>query len=146
MSEHNESTENAEVYELGYLVLPSIAEEALGEVEAKLEKLVSEAGGTKIAGESPRKIDLSYKMTKTVGASRYVVNDAYIGWMKFEAAPSAVPALKETFGRLDEIVRSLLIKAPRESEFTFAKAQAALEASQEPAEEAPRTPTEAVVE
>ncbi len=141
-----ENTSEREVYELGYLILPSIAEDAVEAVEAKLEKAVAAAGGTKFDGESAVKIDLSYKMTKVVGASRYVVNDAYLGWMKFEIEPAAVTALKEEISRMDEIVRILLVKAPRESAFTFAKAQAALEAAAAPAEEVVSTPTEAVVE
>lgn len=143
-----ESKEGTQVYELGYLVLPSIAEENLPQVVAKIEKMIASHGGEKIDGEEPVKIDLSYTMTKVVGASRYVVNDAYIGWVKFEAETAAAPAIKAEAETMDELVRALLIKAPRESEFTFAKAQALLEkeAEAETSEEGDSEPKEAVVE
>jgi ribosomal protein S6 len=122
MEEMNEK----QVYELGYLVLPSIAEDQVPAVEDAVKKAILAAGGAELASESPEHIDLAYSMTKVVGASRYVVSDAYIGWVKFEAEPSQMPALNEKVMRMDEIVRSLLIKAPRETDFTFAKARQAL--------------------
>jgi ribosomal protein S6 len=138
-----------QVYELGYLVLSSIAEEAVGDVVAKIKALIAEAGGTELASESPEKIDLAYTMTKIVGASRYVVSDAYIGWVKFEAEPAGIPALNEKISNMDEVVRCLLIKAPRETDFTFAKAREALLEKEALAAEAKAealAPKEAVVE
>lgn len=136
MSEKTTNKEGAEVYELGFLVLPSIALEDLSNVTQKIEALIEKNGGEKIDGEEPMKIDLSYPMTKIVGASRYVVNDAYIGWIKFEAESAGVPAIKAGVEKMDELVRSLLIKAPRESAFTFASAREALEEAAKEAEEA----------
>ncbi|MCR4279383.1 MAG: 30S ribosomal protein S6 [Candidatus Zambryskibacteria bacterium] len=131
------------VYELAYLVLPSIAEEGLGKVVESLKGIIAREGGTEIAGEDPFKQELSYTMTKTIGASRYVVNDAYLGWIKFDLPAEASakegvehPAnkIKADVEKMDEIVRILLVKAPRETTFTFAEARKALEV--EEAEEA----------
>lgn len=113
-----------QVYELGYLVLPSIAEDALSGVISKLKQAIAAIGGVEIAGEDPFRIDLAYTMTKVVGASRYVVSDAYLGWIKFEAEAGKVEELKKKVAQMDEIIRSLLIKAPRETYFTFADARA----------------------
>lgn len=125
MTKDTESGE-AQVYELGYLLLPSIAEDAVSGAVDKIRALITKAGGKEIDGEEPFLTELSYAMTKTVGASRYVVNDAYMGWLKFEAESGVVSALKEEVARLEEVLRALLIKAPRESRFTFAKARAEL--------------------
>lgn len=115
------------VYELGYLVLPSIAEDNLSSVVATIKSIISKAGGTEIAGEDPFMQDLAYTMNKTVGASRYVVNEAYIGWIKFDATPEAVLSIKTQVEGMGEILRSLLVKAPRETTFTFAEARKAQE-------------------
>ncbi len=120
MSENNEN----QVYEIGYLLLPSLAEDKAGEVVEAIKGLVSKHGGTEIDGEAPFKQDLAYTMTKTVGASRYVVNEAYVGWLKFELEPSKALDLKLEVDNLPEVLRMLLIKAPRETTFTFAKARA----------------------
>jgi ribosomal protein S6 len=126
MSEKNTAKKGGEVYELGYLLLPSIAEDKLSAVTDKLTNVIVSAGGTTLDAEAPFLQDLAYSMSKTVGASRYVVSDAYLGWMKFEAPAESVPTIKDAVEMMEEVLRSLLIKAPRESEFTFAKAQAAL--------------------
>jgi ribosomal protein S6 len=116
------------VYEIGYLLLPSIAEEGLSAVVDKIKAVIAKEGGKEIASEDPFKQDLAYTMTKTVGASRYVVNDAYIGWIKFEMEPASVLRVKAEVENLVEILRCLLIKAPRETGFTFLEARKALEA------------------
>lgn len=139
MSTTGDHSAELEVYELGYLVLPSIPEDSLSKVVETLKSIVKKAGGTELDGEEPFKRDLAYSMSKVVGASKYVVDDAYLGWMKFEAEPSSIEEIKGEVEKLDVILRILLIKAPRESAFTFAKAR-------EAAEEKERAEAESVAE
>ena len=120
-----------QVYELGYLVLPSIPEEGLSDVAGKTKDIITKEGGSIFAGEDPVKIDLAYTMVKTIGASRYVVNDAYIGWIKFESEPDTISAIRDDVKKMNEVLRSLVIKAPRESAFTFAQARQKLEKKEE---------------
>ena len=135
-------------YELGYLILPSIAEGELSSVVDQLKAIVAKAGGKEIEGEAPFKYDLAYTMTKTVGSTRYVVSDAYLGWMKFELEPEAVELVKGSAEKMGEILRFLLVKAPRQTFFTFAKARAAIAEKEAEALEAAETrpAEEAVVE
>jgi ribosomal protein S6 len=126
MSKTAESNNESRVYEIGYLVLPSIPEDKLSGVVDKIKGAVEQAGGKTLDGEEPFKQDLAYTMTKVVGASRYVVSDAYVGWMKFELEGSKAPEVKASLDKIDELLRFLLIKAPRESVFTFEKAREAL--------------------
>lgn len=111
-----------QVYELGYLILPSIPEDGLDVIVERINEAITKAGGNLLDGEAPIKHDLAYTMTKTVSASRYVVNDAYVGWQKFEMEPAGLSQIKTTVEKMDEILRFLLIKVPRETSFTFAKA------------------------
>lgn len=111
------------VYEIGYLILPSIPEDKLDGVVDLIRKVITKEGGVEIDSEAPIKQGLAYSMSKTVGASRYVVNDAYIGWIKFEAEPAKIIALKTGIEKINELLRFLLVKAPRETTFTFAKAK-----------------------
>ena len=120
-----------QVYELGYLVLPSISEDGLADITGKIKDLVAKEGGSIFAGEDPVKIDLAYTMVKTIGASRYVVNDAYIGWIKFESEPDTISAIRDDVKKMNEVLRSLVIKAPRESAFTFAQVRQKLEKKEE---------------
>ena len=128
------------VYELGFLILPSIPEDKLADVVDSIRKVVTKEGGTEIDAEAPFKQPLSYSMSKTIGASRYVLSDAYLGWIKFEIEPAKAPVIKADVEKIGEILRFLLVKTPRETTFTFAKARAAVEEKKgltpSPAEEA----------
>lgn len=119
--------EGITVYEIGYLILPSIPEDKLGDVGALIRGIITKEDGLEIDAEAPIKQPLAYSMSKTIGASRYVLTDAYFGWIKFEARPDKILVIKDNVEKIGEILRLLLIKAPRESAFTFAKARAALE-------------------
>lgn len=131
-----------QVYELGYLVLPSIPEENLGSTVDSLKSVISKAGGSIFDGEAPFMHDLAYPMSKTVGASKYVVNNAYIGWVKFECEPANIAEVKAAMEKMDEILRFLLIKTSRETTFTFAKAREVMGEKEAPA---PGVPAEEVV-
>ena len=128
------------VYELGFLILPSIPEDKVSGIVDSIRKVITKEGGTEIDAEEPFKQDLAYSMSKTIGASHYVLTDAYLGWIKFEIERAGVLRVKAGVEKIEEILRFLLVKAPRETTFTFAKARAAVEEKEEsessPVEEA----------
>jgi len=121
----HEDAEVTQVYELGYLVLPSVTEENIPKVVSNLVSIIEKVGGKPLDSEDPYLEDLAYAMSKTIGARKYVVNDAYVGWMKFEIASSEVEQIKTAVEKIEEILRTLLIKVPRETTFTFAEARKA---------------------
>ena len=125
--------EGLTVYELGFLILPSIPEDKLSLVVDAIRGLVTKAGGAEIDAEAPFKQPLAYSISKTIGASRYVLTDAYLGWIKFEVEPGEIMAIKTGIEKMGEILRFLLVKAPRETTFTFAKLKAVIEEKEEPA-------------
>lgn len=125
--------EGLTVYEIGYLILPSIPEDKLSLVTDAIRKVITIEGGTEIDAEAPVKESLAYTMSKIIGASRYVLSDAYLGWIKFEADRAKAPRIKAGVEKIKEVLRFLLIKAPRETTFTFAKARAAMEEKKEAA-------------
>lgn len=123
--------EGLTVYELGFLVLPSIPEDKLPDTLDTIIKIINKEGGEEIDAEAPMKQDLAYSMSKTIGASRYVVSDAYLGWVKFEVSPAKILAIKTSVEKIPEILRFLLIKAPRVTTFTLAKAKELMKEKEE---------------
>lgn len=132
-----EDHKELEVYELAYLVLPSIPEDKLPQVVSNLEKIIEKDGGRKIDAETPFKHDLAYEMSKTVGASRYVVKEAYIGWIKFEVEPKEIESIRKHIEKVLEVLRFLLVKTDKETKFTFAKMKEAREKQAQPKEVSP---------
>ena len=114
-----------QVYELGYLILPSVPEENLPALVAKIKDILGKVSKAILDSEDPTKIELAYSMRKTVGSSSYVVNDAYLGWIKFEVNPEDISGLESNFRKTEEILRALIMKTSRETRFTFAKAREA---------------------
>ena len=133
------------IYEVGFLILPSIPEDKISKVTDAMRKVIIGQEGVEIAAEEPFLEPLAYPMSKTVGANRYLVSEAYIGWIKFEALSSAAQEIKAGLEKIDEVLRFLMIKAPRETYFTFAKARAVAEAENKKGVEAPSPAEEAVV-
>lgn len=135
-----EDRQENQVYEIGYLILPSIPEDKLSDSVNSIEEVIKKYGGEKFDSEVPFRHDLAYPIAKTVGASKYVVNDAYIGWIKFdlpaealakEGAEHPVQLMKAELDKIDELLRYLLIKAPKETKFRFADVMKMAEAETE---------------
>lgn len=107
------------VYEVSYLLLPSLAEEQVPAKATALQDVLTSAGGAIISDENPILIDLAYSMTKVVGTTRHKVNSGYFGWVKFEMPKTegvaGIEAVKKSLDANPEITRYLIIKTVREN-------------------------------
>jgi ribosomal protein S6 len=117
----DENIENREdslrVYEVGYLLLPSIPEEKLAEHVATLKKFVADGSGKLISEENPQSRPLAYEMVKSIGTRNEKFNSAYFGWMKFELPAESIAPLQEQLTAHEAVLRFLLIKTTREATY-----------------------------
>jgi len=110
-----EEVDELRVYELGYLILPTVTEENLAsEVEA-LKALVAKHKGTPVSEETPKNTELAYTMRKREGGKFKNYDSAYFGWMKFEMDPEQVVALEEAVRGLPLVLRSIVFKTVKEN-------------------------------
>ena len=118
----DESTaDNGIVYEVSYLLLPSLA---IGEVPAKVASLrdtITKAGGKVLSFEEPILIDLAYEMTKVVQTVRHKTSTGYFGWMKFEIDKEGIAVVKKALDADLDILRYLIIKTVRENTLLLGK-------------------------
>ena len=84
-----ESTDGR-VYELGYLLVPTISEENLPVNYSNLKDLIVNLGGEIISDEMPKMISLAYTMLKVTQNVRNKFNTAHFGWVKFGITPGKV--------------------------------------------------------
>ncbi len=103
------------VYELGYLLVPSIKEEDVVGVYGNLKELVSSFGGEVISDEMPKMTNLAYSMLKVVSNVRSKFNTAYFGWIKFTMDSQKVIELKKTLDLDPNVVRFLILKTVKEN-------------------------------
>jgi ribosomal protein S6 len=103
------------VYEVSYLLLPSIASEGVSAKAANLKATLTNLGGAIVSDEDPVLIDLSYGMTKVVQTERHKANSGYFGWMKFEIEKEGIEKVKKALDSDMEVLRYLIIKTVREN-------------------------------
>ena len=103
------------VYEIGYLLVPTISEEELPVVYGNLKELVTSLGGVIIADDMPHMINLAYSMSKMLQNIRNKFETAYFGWVKFRMDGEKVLDLEKKL-KLDlNIIRFLTIKTVKEN-------------------------------
>lgn len=105
---------DVKVYEIGYLIVPSIGDEKVsGEVSA-IKDIIAKHKAEVIADESATLRPLAYTMVKKVGTVNRRFDSAYFGWIKFEAAPVEVRLIEKEVKEVESILRLLLINTVRE--------------------------------
>ncbi|HBD25171.1 MAG TPA: hypothetical protein DCZ96_04030 [Candidatus Zambryskibacteria bacterium] len=110
-----EKGDNLTIYEVSYLLLPSLALEQVPAKVTALKKTLTSVGGQVISDENPILIDLAYPMTKVVGTIRHKCTMGYFGWVKFETTKEGIEAIKKSLDMDNEILRYLIIKTVREN-------------------------------
>lgn len=116
MSENNNMLDiNQKIYELGYLLAPTIKEEDVGVVYGNLKELVLSFGGEIIADEMPKMTNLAYSIQKVISNMRNKFNTAYFGWTKFVMGSEKVSELKKHLDLDPNFIRFLILKTVKEN-------------------------------
>ena len=113
MTEEKDTTTT--VYEVGYILVPSLSEENLGAEITKIKDGIENHKGMFISEGFPSLRTLEYTMEKRVEAKIERYSEGYFGWIKFEMDPSETEALQEELRANASIVRFILIKTVREN-------------------------------
>ena len=124
---NNENTTNSSkgefapeprVYELGYLIMPSVDEGDLLSQRDALVALITRFNGTAIDEGQPVLIDLAYEMDKLINNKKHTYSQAYFGWIKFEVSPDEIEELTKETEAVDTVLRSILTKTVRDNTLT----------------------------
>ena len=110
------------VYEVGYLMLPSIPEENLGGEVTMLKDSLSENGAVFISDEYPKMMELAYEMSRSIANKNQKFSYGYFGWVKFECTTNSAKIIKEFLDKNEKLVRFLMIKTVRESTMSTKRA------------------------
>ncbi|MEI7709689.1 MAG: 30S ribosomal protein S6 [bacterium] len=114
-TEMSSGDKNSKVYEVGYLLVPSIKEEDVAINYGNIKDVVASFGGEVISDEMPKMINLAYTMEKVTSNVRSKYKTAYFGWTKFTMAADQVVELKKKLDLDPNFVRFLIIKTIREN-------------------------------
>lgn len=109
-----EKSENG-VYELGFILVPSITEEKLPEIFGNLKAIMQDMGAMIFAEESPKMMTLSYTMEKTINNKIERFKEGWFGWVKFELASGDVAKLDAKMRLREDVIRHILISTVHEN-------------------------------
>lgn len=104
-----------QVYEVGFHVIPIVAEDDLGVRVTAVRDVIEAAGGRMISDEYPKHLDLAYPMVKIAANKRATYHSSYFGWMKFDADPASIRAIDKVLKADEFIIRFILVKTVREN-------------------------------
>ena len=107
--------EEGRVYEFGYLILPTIAEEEVPAQFGNLKERILSMKGDVISNDMPRMITLAYPMQKILSNVRNKFTTAYFGWIKFTMEPAQVLELKKALDLDRNLIRFLILKTVKEN-------------------------------
>ena len=111
----NEKESRAQVYEVGYLMVPGIAEENLGAEVTALKDSLTGLGAVIISDEYPKMIELAYEMSRSIANKKQKFTYGYFGWVKFDSTSEGAINIKDALDKNEKLIRYLLIKTVRES-------------------------------
>ena len=110
-----EKDTNSRIYELGYLLVPTVPGEDVPAVFGNLKELVSSLGGVVISDEMPKMMPLAYAMVKITANVCNKFKTAYFGWTKFAMDSDKVSELKKKLDLNPNFIRFLIIKTVKEN-------------------------------
>jgi ribosomal protein S6 len=102
------------IYEVGYHILPSVAEENVEKVVGEIRAVIEQAGGSFIAEGAPVLTKLAYDMDSREGDKWASQDRGYFGWIKFEAVIGAAQTLEEALKANKNILRHIVFRTVRE--------------------------------
>jgi ribosomal protein S6 len=127
------------VYEVGYIMLPSIAEENLGGEVTAFKDMLTLHGATFVSDEHPKMMELAYEMSRSIANKKQKFSYGYFGWVKFECTGIQAKIIKDILDKDEKLVRYLLTKTVRENTMSpkrpYGKAEGSMRRKFTPKEE-----------
>ncbi|MEK9131610.1 MAG: 30S ribosomal protein S6 [Patescibacteria group bacterium] len=114
-TEKTEAMSNKKVYELGFHFISTIPETEVPARFAELKELIQKLGGELISEQAPSLHMLAYQMRKKLDNVYRRFDQAYFGWVKFEAAGATAVELKKALDLKDIVLRFLIVTTVREN-------------------------------
>ena len=118
--------EGLQVYELGYHILGTVAEENVAKEVDTLKKILASVKAEIISEDAPKLTGLAYAITKKIGDNNKKFDTAYFGSIKYEVSPEAHAMVKKGVENMENILRYIIVKTVAENTMYTPKAEAKL--------------------
>ncbi len=102
------------IYEVGYHVISTVAEENVDKVVGEIRAFIEKQGGSFIAEGAPVLTKLAYDMNSREGDKWASQDRGYFGWIKFEAVVGSALSLEDMLKAHKSILRHIVFRTVRE--------------------------------
>jgi len=111
-----EKNKNEKIYEVGFHLLSSIAEENVPAEVEKIKEYITKEGGEVVSEEMPKLRPLAYEIKKSFSGVYRKFDKAYFGFVKFELKEGGdIKKIDEKMKANENVLRFILIKTVREN-------------------------------
>ncbi len=100
------------LYEVGFLVIPTVEEEKIPEKMDAVREAVEQGGGVIAAEQRPVHRTLAYPIEYVKTKKKGMFAEGYFGWVKFEAQSDSVREVKKSLEKNRDVLRFLITKVP----------------------------------
>ncbi len=101
------------IYEVGFHLVPTIAEDGVGAAVEKIRKIIGDDAEF-ISEGYPQKMHLAYTVERAAQGKREKYGESWFGWIKFAQKREKMPAIEAALNASREVLRSLIIETVRE--------------------------------
>ncbi len=102
------------VYEISYILVPTITEDAAAEKISSLKQSIAALGASFISEEEPYMRDLAYEMLRVIKNVNNRFDTGFFGWIKFELDPSKLTKVEKMWKLDEDVIRYIAVKADRD--------------------------------
>lgn len=102
------------VYEISYILVPTITEDAAAEKINSLKQSIASQGASFISEEAPYMRDLAYEMLRVIKNVNNRFDTGFFGWIKFELDPANLIKIEKMFKLDEDVIRYIAVKADRD--------------------------------
>lgn len=108
-----------EVYEIAFHLIPTLAEEAIGDEVSRIVEVLNKNNVELIGERFPAKITLAYTMEKKIDGSIQRFSEGYFGWIAGVLSKDAIAEVKSALDTNENVLRYLITKTSREAVATI---------------------------
>lgn len=105
--------EKKPLYEVGYHLVSSIAEDAVGAEVARIREAIEGSKGVVVSEEWPKRTQLAYTISRKEQSGLAHYDTAYFGWIRFEIDRAQIQRIQNVLEELSAMLRFIVIEVPR---------------------------------
>ncbi len=115
------TTENAQLYELGFHINPTLAEDKADAVFSKIKGVITSNKGEVVKEGALKNIKFAYTIIKKIEGVNERFTNGYFGWVKFNAESSVIEKIKKSMDDNVSVIRYIFVKTVDDFEHSTEK-------------------------